>query len=380
MTAHSDSMMLLAGDASGDVHAAKLVTALQAQHPTVSYFGMAGKYMRAAGVEAIIPTENLNMVGVVEVLCAASKIWRTKKALQAALLARKPNLVILVDFSGFNLRFAKWIKSQGDTKIVYYIPPQLWASRPKRMRYIQRYVDEVAFIFPFEKTLYESAGVSAHYVGHPLVSAIENAPTYLTAKQALGFSETQSIIGLLPGSRVGEVKALLPEMLAAANLYWVQHPNTEFVLPVAKSLDFKWVAEYCAQSGLPIQCVKRPTIETLPACDACWVASGTASLEVAWLGIPAVLVYKVHPITYWIARWVMRAPYLGIANIMLNKSVMPELIQSQVNGQALFENLEAVLDSNVSASEDAMTLKALFASPKASNLTHLVSNLLEVND
>lgn len=340
------NVLVVAGDASGDAHAAALVKAVNTTLPGLHWAGVAGPNLRAQGVDALVRTETMNMVGVFEVLTKLPVIKRAQKNLQHWIQKARPDLIVLVDFGGFNLRLAKWIKRHYKTiPIFYYIAPQIWASRPGRIRTIKAAVDAVGVLFPFEQPLYEAAEVTAYQVPHPVLNHLDSRLDRDTARDRFGFNNTQQVIGLLPGSRAGEIKRLLPILLETAKLLVREDANRQFVLPVASTVSFEIIAQACQATGLPIHCTQSSLYEALPSCDAAIVASGTASLEVALLGIPSILLYKVHPITYWIARRLIRIPYLGIVNVLLDSEVMPECLQSQAEPQHLVKTLNATISN-----------------------------------
>jgi len=290
--------------------------------------------MRAAGVETVFDVCDLNAVGAVEVvakipqgLCMAYQLLREAQR-------RQTRVVVLIDTPGFNLPFAALAKRAG-LCVVYYVSPQIWAWRQSRVKKIARRVDHMLTLFPFEAPLYANAGVEATYVGHPLVDRVAFLPSPQQAAAQLGLDASCPTVALLPGSRSQEVRRLLPPMLDAFARMRQRLPDLQAVLPVAPTIARAEIDPWLAKAPTPICLTQGQSLEALRASQVALIASGTATLEAALVGTPMVIVYKAHALTAWLARRLIRTPYLGLANIVAEKRVAPELLQGDLQPQAL---------------------------------------------
>ena len=336
-------IMLVAGEASGDLHAANLVRALRDLRRDVRCYGMGAGCMRAAGVEILIDSSRLAVVGIVEILVHYREIKAALRKLQGILETRRPDLLILIDYPEFNLRLAATAKKAG-VKVLYYVSPQVWAWRPGRVKKIGRRVDMMAVVFAFEAHFYEEAGVPVRFVGHPLVD--EARPT-MTRTEALGCFELDSnskTIGLFPGSRVSEITRLMPVMVESATLLRARFPDAQFVLPVAPGLDRGLIEGYLDDATLPITILENQSLyDVTLVCDAIVTASGTATLQIALMGTPMVIIYKVSWLSYWIARRLVTVKHIGLANIVAGKSVVREFIQNDVQAKPITDEIGRLL-------------------------------------
>lgn len=326
-------VMIVAGEASGDLHAANLVRELAQKAPGTEFFGMGGAGLRAAGVEILQDCSRLAVVGLVEVLAHYREIKAALELLKREVVARRPDLLILVDYVGFNLRLAQAAKRAG-IKVLFYISPQVWAWRPHRVKHIGRCIDMMAVLFPFEARFYEEHGIPVRYVGHPL---LEHARPELTREQALeafGLQAGRPIVGLLPGSRRGEIKRLLPLMLTTARLLRRSHPGVQFIMPLASTLSPADVAPYRLQEH-DVRLVEGRGYDVMNVSDALITASGTATLEAALIGTPMAIVYKVAPLSYWILKRMILIEHVGLANIVAGRPVVREFIQQQARPEAI---------------------------------------------
>ena len=331
------TICIIAGEASGDLHGASLIKALRQGPEAFTFFGLGGPDLERSGLEMVYPPP-LNIVGFTEVLKKIFHIWKAYQKVKEALKQRKPDLIILIDYPDLNLRLAR-IAHQLHIPVLYYISPQVWAWRPGRIRTIARYVDRLAVILPFEKEFYSPWGVNVDFVGHPLLDGL--GPSLLRQGSLPAPAQDRPLIGLLPGSRPTEVKAILPVLLeSAVRLTREMNQAIEFILPVAATLEEglirKMIAPYL-EKGLPIQLVMEDSRQALAACHHAIVASGTVTLEAAILGVPILIVYKVSPLNYWIARHLIRVPYIGLVNWVAGRKIIPELIQEQAQPEAIAE-------------------------------------------
>jgi lipid-A-disaccharide synthase len=336
--------MIVAGEASGDMHGAALVRELKARRAGASFFGMGGDAMRREGVELLSPLEPV--VGLVEVIRHLGGIRRALNALKAAMAARLPDLVVLIDYPDFNLRLAAHAKRLG-LRVMYYISPQVWAWRAGRVKKIARVVDAMAVILPFEREIYERAGLRAEYVGHPLVSAVSNARQNFDAEKAareIGIDRAKPVIALLPGSRRGEIDRHTGIVSEVVRLLKLRRPDIQIVVPAASTLpvESRSKIEALASDGALI--VDGRSWDLFQLADAAVVASGTSSLESALFGVPTVVYYRLSGLTYFIGRRLVNVKYASLVNILLNRPVIPEFIQDEARPEAIAEAALALLD------------------------------------
>lgn len=345
--------MIVAGEPSGDAHAAALVSALREAAPGASFefFGATGPLMRAAGVDSTIRSDDLAIMGVLEVGRVISKFWSAYKRLKQAALDQKPDAVILVDWPEFNLRLARSLHSNG-IKVIYYISPQLWAWRSYRQRSISRDVDLLLSILPFEKHWYAERGIAhVEYVGHPLAGEVK--PRYDRAEfcRLHDLDPARPIITLLSGSRHKEVVRILPALLDGAALVAQQRPEVQFVLVVAPSRGPKETEDIIASRtstiALPntLRIVHHETREALAASDAAAIASGTATLEAALLGTPMVVVYKQSAMNWHTLGRLINVEHFGLVNLVGGERVVNELMQDDLRGETLAAELLSLLDA-----------------------------------
>ena len=330
--------MVVVGEASGDAHAARVVTALKQRAPDIKVSGIGGEKLRAAGMEINIDFSELAVIGLVEVLKRYRHLKNVFNQMVERLKTHRPDLLVLVDYQGFNLKMAKEAKKLG-IPVAYYISPKVWAWRKGRVKTIQRVVDKMLVLFPFEVPIYEQAGVAVNCVGHPLVDAVKRTLTTIQAKEKLGLEKAHKVIGLFPGSRHSEVEMLLPLMIQAAERIKQQQLDIQVVVPLAPGLNKEALAPILAASRLPIQVVDSEFYDLTSACDAIVAASGTITLEIALLGVPHFICYRVSPVTYKILRCLVKIPYVGLCNIVTNKALITEILQDDVTVQRLEEEL-----------------------------------------
>lgn len=356
--------MIVAGEASGDAHAAALVAALRAAAKEtgtkLEFFGATGAQMRAAGVESIVRSDDLAILGLLEIGRALPKFWRAYKALKRAALEREPDAVILVDWPDFNLKLARALH-RGGLKVIYYISPQLWAWRSYRARNIARDVDLLLSILPFEPDWYADRGIEhVEFVGHPLAGEVHADHDRAEFCRRNKLDPKAPIISLLPGSRRKEVERILPPMLEAAALISVRQPQVQFVVVVAPSRSSEEVRDIVrAQRALPLplpsclHIVSGQSRETLAASDAAAIASGTATLEAALLGTPLVVVYKESTINWQTLGRLINVDHYGLVNLVAEERVATELMQDDLNGERLANELLLLLDEQRNRSERA---------------------------
>jgi lipid-A-disaccharide synthase len=326
-------ILIVTGEASGDLHGAHLAKAIMALDPTAELVGIGGAAMRAAGVNLVPGVPQLDVMGLIGLSSIRAMVQRVL-AIRRVLKAEAWDLVVLIDNPGLNFHFARVAKAAG-RRVLYYIAPQVWAWRPGRMKWIQRRVDHVVVILPFEPELYRQAGVHCTFVGHPLLDAV--APQYDRAKlrEEFGLNESARVVGLLPGSRVSEVEMLLPVLLNAAAQLVVAEPGTQFILAQASSIHDNLIQTLLRHSPVPVRVVHDQANEVMALSDVLLIASGTATLQAAVVGTPMVLLYKTSPLTYRLARWLINVQWIGLVNLVAGRSIVPELIQDEATAERL---------------------------------------------
>ena len=321
--------MISAGEASGDLHAANLVKALHKIDNSVHVRGMGGENLRQAGVDVLIDCSDIAVVGIVEVLVNYRKIMGVLNQLRDELRSNPPDLLILVDYQEFNFKLAQTAKECG-VKVLFYIGPQVWAWRPHRVHKIAARVDMMAVLFPFEEKFYKEANVPVQFVGNPLVDEARPSKSKAESMQAYGLDQNSKIVGLFPGSRRGEIKRVLPIQLETAALLKQKHANLQFILPVASTLQISDFDAYMKEyEALNIKLVKDTPYDVIQVCDAIISASGTATLEIALMGIPNAITYRISPISYFILKRMVTIDNIGLANIVTEKNIVKEFIQGE---------------------------------------------------
>ena len=319
-------LLLVAGEASGDAHGADLVQTLKQHDPQVEVFGVGGPALRAAGMHTLVDTATIAGMGLIEARDKVGNLIRTYRQLTAILRTQPPDLLILIDFPEFNLRLAKIAKQNG-VRVFYYISPQVWAWRKRRVYTIAKRVDQLAVVFPFEQAFYAAHGCSAEFVGHPLVDRVRPTRSREETLQQYQLDPHRQTIALLPGSRTQELRYLLTPLLSAA----AQLGNTyQFILPVASILNGTEIEKNLPHTLSDIRVVQNDTYNVIHAADLAIVASGTATLETALLERPMVIVYRVAPLTYALARLFVDLPFFGMPNLIAERRVVPELLQTAV--------------------------------------------------
>lgn len=334
-------VFFVAGEASGDIQAARLAAALRRIDPGLELCGVGGAAMREAGVVTEIDIGELSVMGVAEVVGALARVRRIYRCIVAELDSpRRPDLLILVDFPEFNLLVARAARRRG-VPVLYYVSPQVWAWRRRRVRKIRERVDAMVVLFPFEERFYAEHGVPARFFGHPLAETVRASRTASETRARHGIPEHGPLVALLPGSRVKEVDRHLPLMLAAARRL---REHASFAIARAPGIDRDRVRTAVREAGLDVVIVDDDMYDLLAAADAAAVASGTATVETALLGCPHVVVYKTSAVTYAVARVLVRTRYIGMPNILLDAPVVPELIQGRATPEALATELRRFLD------------------------------------
>lgn len=324
---------VIAGEASGDLHGAHLVKALKKQFPNAIFRGFGGEKMKNEGVYLDLEIDKLSFMGFAEVIANLRTIFKNIALAKECITQFNPSAIIYVDFPGFNMRIANWAKRLG-FKNYYYIAPQAWAWKSNRAYKIQKDVDKLFCILPFEKEFFEKYGCNVHYVGHPLVDIIQDFKNSIISDSI--FSNGQKVIALLPGSRQQEVRKILPVQLEAANKF----SSHEIVIAKSSHLPLSLYNDMTHKYGSRVRIIEGKTYEILKRADMACVASGTATLETALFKVPEVICYKGNLISYHIAKRLVKVPFIGLANLIMNKKIIEELIQDELTSKNLYKELK----------------------------------------
>ena len=355
-------ILIVAGEPSGDLHASNLVTNLNALRSGLKFFGIGGDLLRKAGVEIVFDITPLALVGVVEVLKNIFTVGRVYRDILRKIDAERPDLAILVDYPGFNLRLAKALKARS-IPVIYYISPQVWAWGRNRVNIIKRCVKKIVVFFKFEEELYKTYGIDAEFVGHPLVDTVKAALPKDETKRTYGLSKEKPVIALLPGSRLTEVKSMLPVMLVGAEVIDKKiGPGVQFIIARYPGLPGDLYEGLVKNSRLDVRIAEGDTYNVLAASDFAIVASGTATLETAIIGTPLVIVYRASLITYLLYKLVSDIDFIGIVNIIAGKEIAPELIQHKMSP----ENIAATVVGIMNDSEKLKTMRIELSKVKSS--------------
>ena len=343
MTELSKQILIIAGEASGDLLGAHLAKSLKTLDPTISLTGVGGKQMRDAGVNIFINANQLAVVGLFEVFKYLNVILSVRQTLKNRFKKTPPNLVIFIDYPGFNLHMAKHAKKAG-IPVLYYVSPQTWAWRYGRVKNIKKYVDRMAVLFAFEEKLYQRENIPVNLVGHPLVDIAVPSLCREEAYQQFDLSPDKPIIGLFPGSRYNEIRRLLPVIVLAARLIQQRMPQVQFVLLLAPNLSMDDIRNYLFPD---IKVVKNNVYNILPLCNAAIATSGTVTLEIALHQVPFVIIYKVAILTYWLVKNLIHVPFIGLSNLIAENRVTPEFIQKAATPEAIANEICHLLEDSL---------------------------------
>ena len=321
-------VMMCAGEASGDLHGASVARDLQELDPQIDLLGMGGSHMRTAGVDIVYDIADIGVMGFVEILRNLPRFFRLRDYLSNIMDERQPDVILLIDYGGFNMALASVAKKK-NIPVVYYICPKAWVWGKWRAKAIAGWVKKVAAIFPFEAEIYRQAGASVEFVGHPLLDIVHPSMGKAEAYQYFGADPGRPLLLLLPGSRYQEVESLLELMLASARKVQEQIPTCQFFLPVAPTIPLERIESVVRASGVPVVFTRNCTYNLMQIADCAIAASGTVTLEAALMELPSVIVYRVKTATYWLIRLVANVSHVGLPNIVSGKRILPELIQDE---------------------------------------------------
>ncbi|HYR18633.1 MAG TPA: lipid-A-disaccharide synthase [Myxococcales bacterium] len=344
----SDDLLVVAVEASADLHGAAVLRELRALRPGLMAFGAGGALLRAEGCETLVRAEDLSVMGIAEVLPAIPRILRALRTLRRAAEQRRPRVALLIDSPDFNLRLARKLRRLG-IQVAYFIGPSVWAWRTYRVRQIARDVARMLVILPFEAEFYARHGVKAVYVGNPLADGLRPllpaTPTRTSTsrpdlRRALGLDPGSPVLALLPGSRRQEIRRIWPALLAAARLLRERMPDLQLVVPVAPTVQRDWL-----RTDLPITFVEGRAPEVLGAADAAVVASGTATLEAALAQVPTVVVYRLSWLSWIVGRLLVRLPFVSLVNLLAGRRLVPELLQRDCTGARIAESAAPLLSA-----------------------------------
>lgn len=341
-------VLIVAGEPSGDLHGSGLVRELKKRRPGLEIYGIGGDRMESAGMELLYHISAMSFMGFAEVVRNLPFIRSVERRLAEELVRRRPDIVVLIDYPGFNLRLARRAKRRG-LKVLYYISPQVWAWHRSRVKQMKSTIDALKVVFPFEVDIFRQGGVEAEFVGHPLVEQLGSPMTRTEFLHRFGLSPEKKLLALLPGSRAQEISSILPTMIEVAEQLRATHA-IEVAVGIASNLDVKTIRPYLPP-GSPIHLIEEGTHELMAHADAAIVTSGTATLETGWFGTPMVVVYKTSPLTFTIGRMLVNVKNIGLVNIVAGKTVVPEFIQGEMTAENLAKAVGRIFDDPVYAGQ-----------------------------
>lgn len=351
-------IMFSAGEASGDMHAAAVAAKIKEIAPETELFGMGGAGMERAGVRIIYDIKELGIIGLVEVLKHLPLFFKLRDLLKETMLREKPDALVCVDYPGFNMKIAHVAKELG-IPVIYYIAPTIWAWNKGRAKPIARDVEAVASIFPFEAEAYKKAGAKVTFVGHPLVDVVVPSMTKDEALDYFKADRNAKRVLLMPGSRKNEIMGLLPVMLAAAKKLAAEE-KCQFFLPRAETIPMDFLAPYLESAKeLSVTVTEGKQYDLMQICNACIASSGTATLETALMGLPTVLVYRLAPLTWFLAKRLVHVKYAGLPNLLLDREVTPELLQDAVSAENIYGILHPWLTDESARAKNIEELKVV---------------------
>ena len=378
------NIMVSAGEASGDAHAAHALEALQSRGTGFDSFGMGASHLQAQGCDLVVDCRELAVIGFIDVVKNYPRFMIRLRKLKAAMKARHPDLLLIVDYPNFNLKLAEYAR-QLNIPVLFYISPKVWASRPGRVPKIGARITHMAVIFPFEVDIYEKAGIPVSYVGNPVVEDAHSSLTRDEACTAHDLDPSRPVILLMPGSRKGELERHMSLLVASTEKIAKERPNCQFILPLANTIDREWFNQLLETAGAnrasapPLQIIDGQSITAMRAADVALVASGTATLETGLMGTPMVVLYKVSPLNYAIIKRMINIDDVSLVNIVAQRRIVPELIQDDATAESITEEALMLLEDETRRNQmldDLAELKLAMGEPGASErVAALIENL-----
>jgi len=345
MVDESIRFLIIAGEASGDIHGGGLVRALKNYHPNCEFTGLGGDHMRREGVKTFYDIDRMGAIGIVEILGDLPHYLKVYRKLSSEIKSGCYDAVILIDYPTLNLRLAKLCKKYS-CPALFFISPQVWAWRQGRIKEIKRTVSKMFVIFPFEEFLLKKEGVDAEFVGHPFIETVRTSMTRDEAMKKFSLDLKRKTIGLMPGSRNSELDFLLDLMINSAEEIKKHLKDCQFILPVANTLNSKIIRDRLKTNPLDIRVVEGKSYDVMNCCDFLIIASGSATLEAALLGCPMVIVYKLNWLTYWLARVLVKIKLYGLVNIVAGEEVVTELIQNKATVKNITKEVLRVMSNS----------------------------------
>jgi lipid-A-disaccharide synthase len=351
-------ILIVAGEASGDLHGAALVRSIKKLDQDVIVSGIGGKKMEEAGVDIIVPASDLAVVGLTEVFPKIMNHLRAYVHMRSFLKNTRPDLLILIDYPYFNIFLARTAK-RCKVPVLYYISPQIWGWWSSRVKKIAGRVNKMAVILPFEKEFYLKAGahIDVEYVGHPVMDAMpDNLDKGIIASE-LGLGKGMPVLGLLPGSRTGEIINLLPSMIGSAEILSSRYNGLQCVLPLAPTLSLEFIKSFTDRTSLRISICRKDIYSALSVCDIALVASGTATLETALMGVPMVVAYRMSPLSFAIGKRVAKVSHVSLVNLIAGEEIVPEVLQDAVTPEGLADRASMIIENEDYRKEMIMKLR-----------------------
>ena len=368
-------ILVVAGEASGDMHAAKVIRRMQELNPELDFFGMGGQQMAEVGVDIIYDPTDLSVIGFWESIKHLGLMYKVLNKLEAAAKEREPDAAFLVDFSGFNMKMAKRT-AKLEIPTVNYFAPSAWVWGTWRAKKMAQYGVKIASVFPMEREVYQEVGADVEFVGHPLVDMVETELAPAEFQSKFNINSNQTIIGLLPGSRKQEIDSLLEPMLQAADLIADKYDKAQFLLPVAETISKSEIAAQINKYDLEVTLIDEHSYEVMETSDLLLSTSGTATLEAAFFNTPLVIIYKTSWLSYILGKLLVKLPHVGLPNIIAEEEIVPELLQGEVKSQAIANNALEILDSPSRQQEIQQNLEEVKMKLGASGAVNRVAQLV----
>lgn len=368
-------IMVVAGEVSGDMHAAKVIKEMKKIHPDLEFIGMGGRRMESEGVELIYDPTKLSTIGFIEAIKHLRLAYKILNKLDKAMKEEKPDVILLVDYSGFNMKVAK-IAYKNGVPAVNYFAPSAWVWGKGRAKKMAKLQVKIASVFPMEEKVYQQAGADVEFVGHPILDLVDPELSKDEFQESYDINSDKRIIGLLPGSRQQEIEGLLTPMLEAAQEINKSYENIQFILPLADSISREDIKERIRNYKLEIKLITGHSYEVMEVADLLLVASGTATLEATCFQTPMVIVYKTSKTTYLLGKMLVKLPYIGLPNIIAEDEIVPELLQGEVTGQRIAQEAITILNSPKRVKDIKAGLKNVVIKLGESGATKRVAKLV----